>query len=315
MSLIARTVFAVACVLLTVAACDNPGGGGPECTADAECGANRVCAAGSCVECAANTDCEAESFCCQGVCQPATEIEQRCGCGPSVGANAGEACNPAEVSNALCLAGDVVANVDTVATGTCGCGCTPAEGGPICAAPAAGGEPVCSCAENADCRQASVDVLNRPHRVADTCTPPTPVSTCVCFSLGAANGCDPDGATPDCSSTGGCLSLVDDEANCGKPARSCTAAETGILDTGTCNNGGCTCDAPTDCQAAGLNVNTCAFPGGAAAQVLQCLCDDFTAAGAKAACPMELACVEGGCQLDGIAHATDESLRAALGLP
>ncbi|MDP2345183.1 MAG: hypothetical protein Q8O67_29835 [Deltaproteobacteria bacterium] len=312
MSLLAR-LHPIAFVVVAVAACDNPGGAA-DCSADADCGAARVCAAGTCVECGGNDDCAADFFCCQGACLGSAEIETHCGCGPALSANAGATCTPGEISNALCLVGDAVAVAANVAQGQCGCACSPAEGGPICGAPAAGGEPICSCAENADCRQASVDAEAHLHRVADTCTPD---SSCVCFSLGTADACDPDGALPDCATSGGCLSLVDDAANCGKPARSCTTAETGLLDTGTCLNGGCTCDNPTDCQADGLNVNNCAFPGGAGAQALQCLCDDFTVAatGAKSACPMELVCVAGGCQLDGQVFATEEALRGALGLP
>ena len=208
MSLLAR-LFCIAVVVVAVAACDNPGGAA-DCAADADCGAGKVCAAGTCVECAGNDDCPADFFCCQGACRNNTEVDSLCGCGPALSAFAGEQCNPADLDNALCLVGDSVAVASNVAQGTCGCGCTPAEGGPICAAPAvAGGAPVCSCAQNADCRQASVDVEAHLHRVADTCTPD---SSCVCFSLGTANACNPDGALPDCATTGGCLSLVDDAA-------------------------------------------------------------------------------------------------------
>ncbi len=271
-----------------------------------------MCAAAQCVECGSNSDCVDGAFCCQGICRPAADIEERCGCGASPTASAGETCTAAEVSNALCLVGDTVATPDNVAQGVCGCGCTPAEGGPICAAPeAAGAQPVCSCSgDNNECKRAAVDTAGRPHRVADICTPDL---SCVCFSLGTADVCDPDGPTPDCASSGGCQSFVDDPQNCGKPARSCTAAETGIPATGACLGGGCSCDDPTDCRATGLNVDNCAFPG--PGRPLQCVCDDFSADGFLAPCPMELACVAGGCLLDGTAFSTDVALRAALGLP
>lgn len=279
-----------------------------ECRDDVDCGAGRVCAANQCVQCATNADCADAEFCCQGVCRPAAEIDERCGCGASPQGSPGQSCASVE-ADSLCLVEDTAAVTANVAQGACGCGCTPEEGGPLCGAPAEpGGAPVCSCAENSDCRRASVDGAGRPHRVADTCTP---TSTCVCFSLGTATACDPDGATPDCTSTGGCASLVDDPANCGVPARSCLDPATGIADTGACVGGGCLCDDAGDCGGA-VNVNTCAFvaPG----QAAQCVCAGYTAAGLQAACPMELECSANGCVLDGTAFATEESLRSALGL-
>ena len=305
-----RFLAPVALVFAALAGCDTPGGGADECSADVDCGAAKVCVAAQCVECASNTDCADGSFCCQGICRADAEVETRCGCGPSPTASAGQACNPNSIDSGLCLVGDAVATPDNVAQGSCGCACTPALGGPICGAPPAAGEaPVCSCAENADCRQASVDAASQLHRVADTCTPD---SSCVCFSLGTADACDPDGATPDCASSGGCLSLDDDAQNCGKPARSCTAAATGILDTGSCLGGGCSCDDAGDCAADGLNVNSCAFP--VAGEPARCVCNAFTVSGVVAPCPMELVCAAGGCLLDGAAFATDAALRGALGI-
>jgi hypothetical protein len=281
-----------------------------ECRDDLDCGAARVCTAGRCAECADNADCETDSFCCQGACRPEAEIAERCGCGPSPAANPGTSCVDVQ-ADAVCLVGDAVATLDTVAEGACGCGCTPADGGPRCLPPEDGdAEPVCSCAENSDCRKASQDAEGRPHRVADTCTPQ---DRCVCFSLGASEVCDPDGATPDCAASGGCRSFVDDPTSCGVSGRTCTDESTGIADVGACVAGGCTCNDAADCAGAGLNVDTCAFV--AAGEPSRCVCDAYSANGAAAACPMELACSAEGCVLDGVALPTQEALLGALGLP
>lgn len=133
----------------------------------------------------------------------------------------------------------------------------------------------------------------------------------MCFSTGAASVCDPNGATPDCTSVGGCASLVDDPANCGVPGRNCLVAETGLAAGGACVHGGCLCDSAEDCG--GGNVNTCTFVvGGSAAS---CVCNSYTAGGVLAPCPMELECATGGCVLDGRPFATEDELRGVLGLP
>lgn len=304
--LLASAGLILAAVL--VSACDDPVLRDGECRSDVDCGAGRVCSANECVECASNADCGDAEFCCQGLCRPGTEIEERCGCGASPAGSPGQSCATVE-ADSLCLVGGATAVVENVAQGTCGCGCTIEEGGPLCGPPATeGGPPVCSCAGNPDCRRASVDAAGRPHRVADTCTPS---ATCVCFSLGTATACDPDGNTPDCTLSGGCASLFDDPANCGVPARNCLDPSTGIADTGACVAGGCLCDDAADCSGA-VNVNTCAFvsPG----EPSRCVCAGYTAGGLQSACPMELECSPNGCVLDGTEHATEESLRSALGV-
>jgi hypothetical protein len=290
---------------LAIAAC--PPSDNRECNTGADCGADRVCAEGRCVECAQNSDCVGDSFCCQGTCRPAADTERRCGCSPSPGGSAGSDCSREDVIS-LCLVDGAVATAATVARGTCACACTPAQGGPICGPPAAaGGEPVCSCDNNVECRRASVDALGRPHKAADTCTPQ---SRCVCFSLGTATACDPDGETPDCTSTGGCASLVADAQACGVPGRSCTAPESGRNDgAGTCVDGGCECDAADDCRGARLNVDSCQFIGDRA----RCVCAGYTRDNDPAPCPMELEC-SGGCVLDGVAYRTETALKGALGL-
>jgi hypothetical protein len=283
-------------------ACDDP----VECRSDSECGVDRVCGGGRCVQCVSNANCEAGAFCCQGVCRPSSEIDRRCGCGTAATASPGQDCTAVQ-SDALCLVNDSVATPADVAQGTCGCGCTPDEGGPLCGPPAEpGGAPVCSCLQNADCRKASVDAEGRPHRVANTCAPQ---NVCVCFTDGPSAPCDPNGGAPDCS-TGGCASLADDVQNCGVPGRSCLDPATGVADSGACVAGGCLCDDASDC--AGGNVNTCAFVVGG--EPARCVCAGYTAGGLQAACPMELSCSPNGCILDGIAFSSEESLRSALGL-
>lgn len=303
---LASFTLAIAASLLTPACEDNPA----ECVADADCGAARVCAAGQCVACAQNADCGADQFCCNGSCLADTEIDRRCGCGPSTGGNAGADCTVVEPAG-LCLVGEATATLETVAQGTCGCGCSAAAGGPLCAPPdEPGGPAVCSCTDNADCRVPSVDSAGIPHRSTDTCNPS---SKCVCFSTDPVTSCGPDSAAPDCSATGGCLNLLTTATSCGIAGRSCLDPASGPGDgTGECLQGGCTCDGATDCQGTGLNVDACVFVGDDA----RCVCSGYTRAGTQAACPMELLC-EGaaGCDLDGVNFTTEEALRTALGLP
>jgi hypothetical protein len=294
-------------VLMLSASTCGPEVPAPECTSDADCGAER-CVASTCVACASADDCADGGFCCRGACLASTELEANCGCGASPAASAGADCGASE--NALCVAAGLTVTPSTVAEGQCACTCSAAEGGPTCEAPPAPGEaPLCSCAENSECRGATEDSDGQIHRVADTCTPQ---GSCVCFSLGTANVCG--GATPDCASAGGCASFGDDVDNCGVAARVCTDEATGIAGTGACVTGGCTCNDAGDCQGAGLNVNSCAFVE--AGEPSRCVCSGYQLqAGGPSACPLELECVAGGCELDGVAHATEAALRQALGLP
>jgi hypothetical protein len=301
----------MAIAIAAIVACE-PRNDDDGCTNNADCAVGRICVAGTCAECAGSGDCAADQFCCQGACLPESETERRCGCSPTLNGNPGADCT-ASAELQLCLVDGAVATRDDVDQGACGCACTPAQGGPLCAPPEeAGGTPRCTCEENVDCRGASSDALGRPHRSADTCTPPTPTSSCVCFSTGNATVCDPDGETPDCTSVGGCASLATDILNCGVPARSCSDAATGLDDgSGTCIEGGCECNADSDCVGEGLNVDSCDIVGDSA----RCICDDYTRAGEPAACPMELECVTGGCSLDGVVFATEEDLKAELDVP
>ncbi|MCC7073036.1 MAG: hypothetical protein IT383_17065 [Deltaproteobacteria bacterium] len=280
-----------------------------ECHADADCGAARVCAAGQCVACADNADCGAGQFCCGGECRAESEIDRRCGCGPSTGGNPGVDCTAIEPAG-LCLAGGVTAGPDTVSQGSCGCGCSAAEGGPICGAPDEPGQAaLCSCAENGDCRTPSVDAAGRPHRSTDTCNPS---SKCVCYATSApSTSCGPDGPAPDCSDTG-CVNLLESATDCGVAGRNCLEAATSVDGGGSCVEGGCTCDHEDDCAGANLNVDTCVFIGGSA----RCVCSGYTRAGTQAPCPMAIACAgAAGCSLDGASYTSEEALRAAFGLP
>lgn len=302
------TSFALAAVpFLVLPACET--GDPPECVSNVDCGAARVCAAGQCVACAENADCGADQFCCNGACLADTELDRRCGCGPSTGGNAGADCTTVEPAG-LCLVGEASATIDTVSQGSCGCGCSAAEGGPLCAPPEEPGQPpVCSCAANDDCRKPSVDSAGIPHRSTDTCNPS---SKCVCYSTSPATSCGPDSAAPDCSATGGCLNLLTTATSCGIAGRSCVDPATGSGTGGECVNGGCTCDAAPDCQGAGLNVDSCVFIDASSS----CVCGGYTRGGVQAACPMELTCQgAAGCNLDGVNFTTEEALRTTLGLP
>ncbi len=287
----------------------STGSSGSDCSSDLDCGA-RVCVDGACVECASNGDCEAQRFCCQGICRPDDEVADRCGCSPSPTGSPGSMCTD-ERDDALCLVDDAVASTVNVDEGACGCGCTPALGGPICGPPEeAGGSPICGCAVNDECRGASLGGDQRPHEVANTCAPD---STCVCLTTsGPAAACDAQGATPDCSFGDGCRALLSDVAHCGVGGRVCTDPATGIVDTGACLAGGCACDDLADCTGDDLNVNSCAFvvPG----EGSRCVCGGYSRGGLQSACPMELACEEGGCVKDGVVYRTEESLLGALGL-
>jgi Cys-rich repeat protein len=304
-----RVAWSIASVVVLAgvslaASCEDP----PECRTDPDCGAGRVCSAGQCVECASNASCADGEFCCQGACKPAAALDDFCGCGASPAASSGQDCSTVDPLS-LCLVDDEIATAANVAQGTCGCGCTPARGGPICLEPEGDGAPVCSCNVNQDCARASPDAEGRPHRVANSCVDPgTSPFTCICFAETSRATCDVDGVAPDCTS-GGCRDLRSDPANCGVPGRVCTDEATGIPDTGTCIQGGCSCNASSDCNA--TNANTCTFVD----DVARCVCAGYTSGGVPAACPMELACDTGGCVLDGAAFATEESLRSALGLP
>lgn len=300
--------FAFVCV--SVAAVFGACEGAPtvECSNNEQCGAGQVCSvSGDCVECNVTGDCDAGEFCCQGACLGGDAINDHCGCGTSPAGSAGSACG-SSLDTAVCLVGDAVADTSNVSSGVCGCGCTAADGGPICGPAGDDGAPTCTCEQNTDCRGAAKDAGNRPHRVSDTCTPQ---GSCVCFSLGTADVCDPDSVAPDCASAGGCAAFNTAVDNCGSAGRVCNVAATGIDGTGTCKDGGCTCDAATDCNN-GVNVNACAFVAGE--EGARCVCDGYTKGGVEAACPMELACIVGGCNLNGSPIATEEALLGALGL-
>lgn len=303
-----RTAITLTCAaVLAASSCeDNP----PECATDADCGAARVCAAGSCVACADNADCGAGQFCCSGGCLADTELDRRCGCGPAQAGNPGTDCTVIEPAG-LCLVGEATATVDTVGQGSCGCGCSAASGGPICGMPEEPGQPaVCSCLDNSDCRVPSADAAGVPHRSTDTCTPG---AKCVCYSTPApSTSCGAAGSLPDCSANSGCVNLLTNASGCGVAGRSCLDPATGLDSGGACVDGGCACDAATDCQGTGLNVDSCVFVGASA----RCACSGYTRGGVQAACPMELGCAgAAGCALDGVNYTTEEAMRSALGLP
>lgn len=300
LSRLAVAAVALVAALFVGSACE--GVPTTECSNNDQCGAGQVCSvSGTCLECNVSGDCDDGEFCCQGVCRGGDEVADRCGCGASPEGNPGVACG-SSLDAAVCLVGDSVATADNVQNGFCGCGCSIADGGPICGPAGDDGAPTCTCSENSDCRGAALDAAGRPHRAADTCTPQ---GSCVCFSLGASAVCDPDSATPDCASAGGCAAFASDVDNCGSAGHVCD----GVADANSCADGGCACDAAADCIG-GVNVDTCAFVDGA--DGARCVCDAYSKGGVKVGCPMELECSIGGCVLDGTAYASEEALVAAL---
>jgi hypothetical protein len=280
-----------------VAACNETD---DRCRSDADCPAARCDVdSGTCVECTGSGDCEDGEACCQGSCRAGTP-EELCGCEASPTGRA-----PARCDEQVCVneAGARVALAD-LATGACGCPCDPALGGTLCALDeTAEAGFTCGC-DRADpvgtCEAAALDAAGVPHRPADTCSPQ---NSCVCFAASAV--CS---GSADCTSAG-CVDLVGDATNCGVAARSCADDATGVAADARCVGGGCVCNAASDCQGAGLNVDTCAFIG----DVSQCVCDDYTSGDVKAACPMGLVCGDGGCLFEGTAYATRDALVEAAG--
>jgi hypothetical protein len=282
------------CALLSTLACEPAA----ECRVDADCSSDEHCStAGTCVGCLDSGDCAAGSVCCRGSCA-AVEVEGACGCEAAPNGDNGTAC-----VDKLCLVGDARATAANIADGVCSCPCDPGTGGTVCTIDdVAENGFTCGCDREdpvGTCEAPSVDVNGIFHRPADTCSPD---ETCVCFAGGGTCG-----AAEDCTSAG-CVDLVSDVTNCGVAERTCTDPTTGVVD-GVCNNGGCACDVPTDCQGEGLNVDSCAFGDG---DSLRCLCDGYTIDGVDAPCPLSLACVEGGCRFDGAVYATNIALAAAL---
>jgi hypothetical protein len=279
-----------------VAGCEEPPAG---CRADADCGSGRCdVASGACVECSGSTDCADGEACCQGSCR-AGSPEDFCGCGAAPSAS-----GPTSCRDQVCVDGEGVrVAVANVASGTCACPCDPALGGTLCSV--ADTDPrgfSCGCDRSdpvGTCEAAAIDAAGIPHRPADTCSPQ---NACVCFAAGDV--CE---GSADCTSAG-CVDVVNDATNCGVAGRTCSDDATGVAADGRCLGGGCVCNAASDCQGAGLNVDSCAFIG----DVSQCVCDDYTSNGEKAACPMGLACVDGGCSFEGTAHGDRDALVAAI---
>lgn len=304
--LLALGLFSLSVPLLTAAGCDNdndPPPPDPGCSVDADCAEGRHCADnGDCVECTEAAHCGEGELCCRGACLADGEQEDSCGCGLQPGGATGTTCDALE----LCVAGGERVSGDNLAEGTCACTCDPSQGGTLCTVDeqaALGFSCSCDRTDLATCERPALDDYGSPHVVADTCNPS---EACVCF--GSSNACDPDGQNPDCT-INGCENLYGNDASCGVPDRDCRAAGTG-LDSGggTCRNGGCECDGPSDCQGDGLNVDQCVFLSSGA----QCVCDDYVIGEEKAPCPLGLECVSGGCELDGTAYATAIDLYSAL---
>lgn len=302
-TLMAIVLLASTCALF--AAAEETGCGG-----NADCSGGRLCASnGECVECLAANDCGNDEFCCQGGCIPMAEAEDHCGCpveprGTGSDAAAGEVC---EGEANICLVDGDPATRGNVDQGECGCSCSASLGGALCEVDETR-QLACGCdrsdPENT-CERPALDPDGNPHIVADTCTPQ---QVCVCFAAGQLP-CDAAGSTPDCTSEG-CVNALGDTENCGVAGRICNRESTGVETTGTCTRGGCSCNSPSDCQGEGLNVDLCTVLESGN----QCVCDDFEADGEKAACPLGLECVTGGCAFSGQAYSTRSSLLEALGV-
>jgi hypothetical protein len=298
LSLSFSALFALALVPTACSPDNNGDPPAPECTVDADCTSGGFCESGSCIECRESGDCGEGEACCRASCVSMDDPESMCGCGTAGGATAGAQCDPLE----LCVASGSRVDADTLSQGQCECTCDPASGGTLCTADemaAIGFSCTCDRTDLSTCERPAVDTGGQLHVVADTCSPQ---ESCVCFGDNAV--CDPNGATPDCT-IDGCSNLYTNDRNCGVPGRDCA-----VTGTGQCRNGGCSCNGPDDCTGAGLNVDQCVFLSGGA----QCVCDDYTLVDEKAACPLGLNCVDGGCLYDGMAYATAASLYVALGI-
>ncbi len=286
-----RVLLPVVFVALTPLGCEPSA---RECSADVDCATGRCDAAGSCVECLSNGDCDG-GICCQGSCSSAG-VNALCGCGPGESDS-----GPSNCGTDVCLSNGAPATADTVASGVCACPCDPAQGGTVCGVSDVDASLTCSCDRSdpvGTCEAPAIDAAGLPHRPADTCSPQ---NQCVCFADG-----DVCAGSADCTSAG-CVDLVADGDNCGVAGRVCDNEDTGAVG-GSCQGGGCTCNAASDCQGAGLNVDTCAFIGA----VSQCVCDAYDSAGSAAACPMGFECRADGCVFEGTAFTTRDALVEAL---
>ncbi len=292
-----RLLFVVSCLGLVVTAAVGAGCEPDRCLFDGDCLGGRCAPGGDCVSCLDSADCGEDSLCCNGTCRVGT-VEDLCGCAADP-----HGAGPTRCEEALCIVdGAVRADRDTVGQGVCACPCDPARGGTLCAAEDASSIGFsCSCDRTdpvGTCEGPAVDAAGIPHRPADTCSPQ---NACVCFAAGTV--CS---GSADCTWEG-CVDLVHDATNCGVAGRSCSDDATGT-DGGTCNDGGCSCNAASDCEGDGLNVDTCIFVGARS----QCVCNGYRAGDVAAACPMGLACVADGCQLGADAFATQAELILAL---
>jgi hypothetical protein len=294
---------------LTAPACTGMPQG---CQSDADCDGQRcVVDTGECVDCIDSADCEDGGGCCNGACIASSTFESNCGCEPAVGAAQGSTC---EAARPICTGPDNNrASGANLADATCKSPCDPSLGGTLSAVDntqARGYDCTCSGADDdGTCNVPFLRADGLPHRGSDLCDPN---DKCTCFNGPVGNdGCP--ALIPDCDSNAGCVDLNDATDHCGLASHDCTEPANGPDDgSGTCINGGCTCDQAGDCQGAGSNTDSCQFVGDGT--VTQCVCDDFEAGGDSAACPMQLECVSGGCQLDGAIYGTLADLLDALGL-
>lgn len=302
-----RALFASSFVL-ALAALSGCTGEPTGCTADADCGEQRcIVDTGECVDCLTSADCADNGGCCNGVCVTPDTFEDNCGCAEAPGTDRGTSCPS---NRPICVAGGIRVTGAELADGECASPCTPEFGGTISAVDnTAPGGYNCTCNGNDDegtCRVPFLRADGRPHRGSDTCDPE---DKCTCFY---GNGRCP-ASSPDCAGNNGCINLHSDTDNCGLAGRECNNDATGIAGAaGICVDGGCTCDQASDCQGDGLNVDACQLVGNGS--VNQCVCDDFEAFGLNSACPLQLACVTGGCQFEGTAYGTMDELLDALNI-
>jgi len=304
--LLLATLFLSVLVPLGASSCNDDGPPPDDgCSADADCADGRHCANnGDCVACISADHCAAGELCCAGECLEDGEQESSCGCDAEPNGSSGSSCDPLE----LCVSGGERVDATSLAAGSCECTCDPAQGGTLCTVDqqaALGFSCSCDRTDLATCERPALDGVGTPHVVADTCNPS---EACVCF--GEAQPCDPNGGNPDCT-INGCENLFGNNTSCGVPDQDCTAAASGLDDTtGTCINGGCECDGPSDCQGGALNVDQCSFVSAG----LQCVCDAYTLSGEEAACPLGLECVADGCQYGGTAYDSATALYGALNI-
>jgi hypothetical protein len=290
-------------------------GGRCESSIDANCG----CVADVGVD--AGTDCTilpANKVCVSGTCGCDSSGAEQCGgadagaagflaglCAPGADGGGG-ACVDQGTAQCGVIGGVVTAAVDAgvVVGATCaldfgGAACIQGDGATL-------GE--CGCAASGDCDEVVVDDAGIPHSPASRCASG---GACECAGSGGAV-CG--GSTPDCATGNGCADYRNQQFNCGSFGVFCGNPAFGVDSSSQCINGGCQCNAVSDCEKDGgtdpVAVDDC-ISG-------QCVCTSFRIGLTVSACPMGASCLATGCEFpatSGTGHDTLAKLLQAMGQP